>query len=321
MPKFKDITGKRFGRFVAVKYVGKNKNNASRWLCKCDCGNEIITLLNYLSSNETKSCGCAKIERCKATAIDIKGSKFGRLLVVERSGSKNNQAMWKCLCDCGNIKYASCISLRSGSTKSCGCLHKELSRERIIAIAKLQVGINSPVFQDLTNKKFGKLRVINRCLDKKIFGTFWYCVCDCGKETIVDGGNLKSGNTSSCGCKRLDWFHIHCGELSPTWNGGSSFLPYCAEFNNVFKEYIRNKFNRKCFICSKSEEENGRKLDVHHITYNKSDSCNYDGPFVPVCRSHNLMFNKNKWYWFNLLINYWLDNPNIHLNNLMVVSL
>ena len=40
MPKFKDLTGQRFGYLTIIKKAGKSKNNKTLWLCKCDCGNE-----------------------------------------------------------------------------------------------------------------------------------------------------------------------------------------------------------------------------------------------------------------------------------------
>ena len=38
--KIKDITGEKYNRLTAIKYIGKNKNGAAVWLWKCDCGNE-----------------------------------------------------------------------------------------------------------------------------------------------------------------------------------------------------------------------------------------------------------------------------------------
>lgn len=60
--------------------------------------------------------------------IDLTGQRFGRLVVVERGENKGNQPYWKCLCDCGNIKYISGASLKQGVTRSCGCLHKETAK-------------------------------------------------------------------------------------------------------------------------------------------------------------------------------------------------
>ena len=54
--------------------------------------------------------------------------------------------------------------------------------------------------KDLTGKKFGYLRVIKRV---DVAGRpKWLCRCQCGKETVVGGGNLRGGITKSCGCYR-----------------------------------------------------------------------------------------------------------------------
>lgn len=109
------------------------------------------------------------------------------------------------------------------------------------------------------------------------------------------------------------------GENSPAWKGGKSFEPYCPKFNNEFREYIRIKFNKKCVCCGKPEElnytKNGRKykLAIHHIDYDKLDICNGKSwPFVPLCIPCHIKTCNNRWYWFNLLINYWLMNEEIH---------
>lgn len=59
---------------------------------------------------------------------------------------------------------------------------------------------------DLTGKKFGKLTVIKKEKSKNNH-TMWLCKCDCGKEKIVGGNELKSGNTKSCGCYNLQKLH------------------------------------------------------------------------------------------------------------------
>lgn len=58
-----DLTGKRFGRLTVVKKSDKNpKDYKTYWDCVCDCGNETTVLLTYLTSGETKSCGCLRID-------------------------------------------------------------------------------------------------------------------------------------------------------------------------------------------------------------------------------------------------------------------
>lgn len=53
-----DLTGKRFGRLVAIKPTGKANGHGVLWLCKCDCGNTKETRVQYLKSGGTRSCGC-----------------------------------------------------------------------------------------------------------------------------------------------------------------------------------------------------------------------------------------------------------------------
>lgn len=57
-----DLTGKRFGRLVAIKKVGKADPHGTLWLCQCDCGNFIETRAGYLRAGQTTSCGCYRTE-------------------------------------------------------------------------------------------------------------------------------------------------------------------------------------------------------------------------------------------------------------------
>lgn len=59
--------------------------------------------------------------------IDLTGQRFGRLVVLSQSGSKNYNRTWECLCDCKNICEATTAHLRNGNTRSCGCLMLEKS--------------------------------------------------------------------------------------------------------------------------------------------------------------------------------------------------
>lgn len=56
--KTKNLIGKKFGRLKVIKYVGKDENKQRIWLCKCDCGKEKRVSTRYLTSGDTKSCGC-----------------------------------------------------------------------------------------------------------------------------------------------------------------------------------------------------------------------------------------------------------------------
>lgn len=62
MGKFIDMTGQKFGRLTVVcrteNHIQPNGVSSIMWLCKCDCGNEIITSGMSLRRGCTQSCGC-----------------------------------------------------------------------------------------------------------------------------------------------------------------------------------------------------------------------------------------------------------------------
>lgn len=59
------------------------------------------------------------------------GQRFGRLTVIRDVGkTKGYDTIWECKCDCGKITYVGGYWLRTGYTRSCGCLRAELTRER-----------------------------------------------------------------------------------------------------------------------------------------------------------------------------------------------
>ncbi len=64
--------------------------------------------------------------------IDISNTRFGRLIALKINIEKSHRrAHWNCICDCGNTLTVNGTQLRSGHTKSCGCL----SRDNLIKAA------------------------------------------------------------------------------------------------------------------------------------------------------------------------------------------
>ena len=69
--KVEDLTGQRFGRLTVIKEYGRDKQGRVLWLCRCDCGSEVIVYSCHLKSGATKSCGCLQKE--KISEINYKG--------------------------------------------------------------------------------------------------------------------------------------------------------------------------------------------------------------------------------------------------------
>lgn len=62
MAKVKDLIGNKYGRLVVVSRA-ENKGSKTAWLCKCDCGNEVIVTGNALQCGDTCSCGCFRRDK------------------------------------------------------------------------------------------------------------------------------------------------------------------------------------------------------------------------------------------------------------------
>lgn len=62
MGKILDRTKQKFGRLQPIALASKHKNGKPRWLCKCDCGNEVIVTSTDLGRS-SNSCGCLRKEK------------------------------------------------------------------------------------------------------------------------------------------------------------------------------------------------------------------------------------------------------------------
>lgn len=78
MPKFYDLTGMRFGRWV-VKSKGQSAHGQARWICVCDCGLEKLVYAPQLRSGVSTSCGCFRAEQViKAKTVHGHASNANR---------------------------------------------------------------------------------------------------------------------------------------------------------------------------------------------------------------------------------------------------
>ena len=125
-PNRMDLTGKKFGRLTVVSLCEeKSTGGILMWECKCDCGNTTYVRGSNLKNGHVKSCGCKSKEEQLNRYEDITGKRVGRLIVSKKAGRTKRGVSWLCKCDCGNEKVVCGADLRSGKTKSCGCLSDE----------------------------------------------------------------------------------------------------------------------------------------------------------------------------------------------------
>ena len=170
-----DLTGMKFGQWTVLErdYSKQYKTRDKRWMCECSCGVVKSVLGKYLKNGKSTSCGCSK-------KVDLSGSRFGKLLVVETLYNYNetNRATYRCLCDCGSEVYLGISSL--SQQESCGCSRR--------------VG-------DRVGETYGKLTIAEMLYNYKHQETYCRCDCECGShDNIIRWNSLITGNTTSCGC-------------------------------------------------------------------------------------------------------------------------
>lgn len=111
-------------------------------------------------------------------------------------------------------------------------------------------------FIDLIGQKFGILTVLKRTDGNQRGYCRWLCKCICGKEKIISSGDLKSGNTKSCGCLRkkqtCERFtthgHLKNGLVSKTYHSWLSMIQRCT---NPHKKDYKYYGGRGIIVCKR----------------------------------------------------------------------
>lgn len=89
---------------------------------------------------------------------------------------------------------------------------------------------------DLTGQRFGRLIVASRNPISASSGHIrWNCICDCGNKVTVNGTNLVSGNTNSCGCLRIEIHTVHGMSHYPEYKIWEGMIQRCTNLN--FHQY------------------------------------------------------------------------------------
>jgi hypothetical protein len=128
--QIKIAVGQRYGRLEVLRRLESNKYRVSQWEMKCDCGKITISTSQVLTKGEKRSCGCLYRETIRRSGAknlrDLSGQRYGRLVVISRSPNQRPyKTQWICQCDCGITKSIVGGNLRSGHSRSCGCIKQE----------------------------------------------------------------------------------------------------------------------------------------------------------------------------------------------------
>lgn len=278
----KDITGKRFGRLVAIEFVPCEGHNAT-WKCICDCGNEHISKLSYLQSGDTQSCGCIRKEKhdnkktlnkikrddpayINPRIIDYSGRLENGILINKFLYRKNNNTYYEMTCFCGNKFIAIPKDIISKKQKSCGC--KKNAKTLVKNKIGLKVGMLTCV--DYDGIRDGK--------------SYWKCICECGNITSVSSANLKVGQIYSCGCIKESKIYKKVSSL--------------IDKKTIVREYMNEncRYKRKLKFDLYIDEKYFIEVDgMQHFIYKENNRymMNYKENFKKDMIKNNYCINNN----------------------------
>lgn len=73
-----DLTNQKFGRLLVIHRGVNDPAGRLQWLCKCDCGREVLVSSNHLRTGNTKSCGCLNDELRRTSRMRQHGHRSGK---------------------------------------------------------------------------------------------------------------------------------------------------------------------------------------------------------------------------------------------------
>jgi hypothetical protein len=208
------------------------------------------------------------------------GDSFGRLTVI---GYDTGRQKYICKCSCGSTKttYAGPNQLKTGSIKSCGCLHGK--RPSLVP-----------------GEKYNRLTVIDYNAVRKKY----QFICDCGNISYAQASIVKNGKQKSCDCLRDEnsarrmfkpEFAAFKNRIYLNYVGGAKTRGY--EFN-LSKEQVISLISKNCVYCgvepslSKAAVNTYKKIDGSELKVNGIDRVDNTKGYilencVPCCYTCN----------------------------------
>lgn len=168
---------------------------------------------------------------------------------------------------------------------------------------------------DLVGRRFERLLVLKESFTSKHGCIYWDCVCDCGKEKTINGDNIKSGQTKSCGCLSIEMtierstIHGHAkrNRHEPEFDAWQAMIERC--YNNKNTAVYKNYGGRGIKVCERwlhsfenfFEDMGKRPSDKHSLDRHP----NNDGDYEPInCRwatqkEQTSNTRRNRWIEYN----------------------
>ena len=170
---------------------------------------------------------------------DLSGKRFGRLIVLEPTDEmRQENVVWKCLCDCGKIYRVITSSLNRGHTRSCGCLHIDTASELLEKVGRQnRMNYGEASFRDV-------LRIYKRNAKDRMVSF---------ELTTEEFAELTKKNCYYCGAEPAKVNH-------PTRNYGPYIYNGIDRVDNT-KGYILENCVTCCMTCNKMKV----RLDINNF--------------------------------------------------------
>ena len=144
-------------------------------------------------------------------AINLTGQRFGRFTAIKRSDqlAYSKEAAWLCMCDCGNMRTVKGSKLRSGKSRSCGCLQAKELGERNATMKRIHGGSDTRLYHVWKGMH-------SRCYQKshnryKDYGARGITICDewlhdfaAFRDWAVANGYDENAQRGQCTIDRID---------------------------------------------------------------------------------------------------------------------
>jgi len=135
------------------------------------------------------------------TTLDLTEQRFGRLIVDSQDSSgAPGRPRWKCLCDCGSYCVVRGDSLRTGQTRSCGCLRKKNGQSTHNKSGSKAYQVWTNMFQRCNNPNHAQYadyggRGISVCVRWQTFKSFYEDMGDPPLDMCIERVDNDKGYT------------------------------------------------------------------------------------------------------------------------------